>query len=138
MNSRHILIGLVLAAAGCSEPPYRLAPVSGKVTLNNKPLANAWIHFAPMAQSGKMDPGPTSHGQTDSRGAYTVHVRPGQPGAVVGKHRVFISLIEGGSRADAGGRGREMIPARYNQKTGLTLEVPADGTEQAIFDLKAP
>jgi hypothetical protein len=139
MRSPYIVIGLVLVAPGCSKP-YRLAPVSGKVTLNGKPLANAWVHFAPVASAGKSDPGPTAHGQTNAEGTYTLHVRPEQPGAVVGKHRVVISLVVGGStdQADAGGKAREKIPRRYNQETTLTYDVLPEGTKEANFDLKAP
>jgi hypothetical protein len=138
MGPQHLLVGLVLVAAGCGGPPYQLAPVSGKVTLNGKPLAKAWVHFAPMARPGNTDPGPTSHGQTDARGCYTLHVRPDEPGAVVGKHRVFISLTQGGSQADAGARAREEIPWRYNQETKLTHDVPPGGTTEANFVLTAP
>ena len=140
MRARVLPGAMLLLASACSGKPYELAPVSGKITLNGKALAKAWVHFAPVAAEGALNPGPTSHGQTDEAGMYTLHVKPGTDGAVVGKHKVFISLIVGGSTdADAGNKkGVERIPARYNQATTLEFEVKADGTTEANFELTAP
>src|SRR5262249_39814113 len=128
---------------GCSQEPYRVAPVSGRVTLNNKPLANAHVHFAPMGARDR-DPGPTSQGKTDENGYFTLRVDyPTQPGAVVGRCRVYITRpdtdLSGKPQADAGGKkAKELLPARYNQETTLTFEVPPGGTDQANFDLTSP
>src|SRR5437870_3256950 len=113
---------LVVAAVGCTRAPYRVAPVSGKVTLNGKPLANAWVNFSPIG-SKDHDPGPTSQGKTDAGGRFTLQVdHPTQPGAVVGKSRVYITtataILQGAAQPDAGGKvTRELVPSRYNQDT---------------------
>jgi hypothetical protein len=144
MRVRLLALAAALAAAGCARPAYQLAPVSGTVTLNGAPLAGAWVHFAPKAEKGKPAPGPTSHGQTDRDGRYTLHVKPGQPGAVVGTSRVFISRRAGGAapgepQPDAGGRKeKEQLPRRYNEETTLEYDVPAGGTDGANFELKSP
>jgi hypothetical protein len=144
MRIRLIALAGLLAAAGCGKPPYEVAPVSGTVKLNGKALAGAWVHFAPRAEQGKPDPGPTSHGQTDKDGRYTLHIRPERPGGVVGASRVYISLRSGGAAPgadvpDAGGpRERELLPRRYNEETKLEFVVPAGGTTEANFDLKSP
>ena len=136
---------LALPVLGCGgQPPYRLAPVSGTVTLNKKPLAKAWVHFAPKATDGNSNPGPTSHGQTDANGRFRLIVDPEHPGAVVGESRVFISTLEaastGADQPDAGGKilVKERIPARYNQETKVVFVVPAAGSDQANFDLTEP
>ena len=75
---------LVLAALGCGSD-YRLAPVSGRVTLNGKPLAGAHVHFQPIGSRAQPSPGPGSHGVTDAEGRFTLQVDARQPGAVVGR-----------------------------------------------------
>jgi len=137
-----ILVLLLFVAAGCGKESYRLAPVSGQVRLNGKPLPKAWVHFAPKASKETNAPGPTSHGQTDPDGRFTLGVDPEHPGATVGLNRVFISTLEEGTRyvPDAGGMKsfRDRVPTRYNQETKLIYEVLPQGTEKADFDLNAP
>src|SRR5438128_9569396 len=105
MQSRLLLLVVALAAVGCGNQPYQLAPVSGQVKLNGKPLPKAWVHFAPKASKQSNAPGPTSHGRTDMDGRFTLGVDPQHPGAVVGTNRVFISSLEEGTAdvRDAGG-----------------------------------
>ena len=142
---RHLLVACCLlpALVGCSREPYRVAPVSGQVTLNGKPLPNAHVHFAPIG-SKDHDPGPTAQGKTDANGRFTLRLdHPPQPGAVVGKCRVFITTadtdVRGGAQPDAGGKKtKELVPARYNQETTLIFDVPPEGTDQANFPLKSP
>jgi hypothetical protein len=39
------------------------------------------------------------------------------------------------STSDDGAGWREKLPAKYNQNTTLTFDVPPQGTDQANFDL---
>lgn len=137
---RRSLLLLVLLAAGCGDG-YRLAPVSGTVTLNGKPLAGADVHFQPIGSKENPSPGPGSHGKTDAEGHYTLRVDARQAGAVVGKHRVMIYAYEGAvPQSDAGG-GKKMhdrVPLRYNENSTLTCDVPREGKADADFPLTAP
>jgi hypothetical protein len=136
-----ITLSILVVGFGCGRQPYELAPVSGRVTLNQKPLAKAWVYFAPMASKGTKAPGPTSHGQTDADGRFTLSVDGEHPGAVVGKHRVFISTRDSGAadQPDAGiNVTKELVPDRYNQETTLTHDVPPGGSTTANFDLTSP
>jgi hypothetical protein len=139
-----------LAVCGCGKS-FQLADVKGRVTLNNKPLANVVVSFQP---EGK-NPGPGSSGITDSDGRYTLKVSSQQhegDGAIVGTHRVMIGVILPGERdkptdPEVGTpdgatpeqiqalRRQERIPARYNQNTELRWEVKP-GQNEANFDLK--
>jgi hypothetical protein len=130
-----LLFGLVvvLAAGGCGS--RNVAPVSGRVTLNGAPLANATVAFQPIAKEGTVDAGLGSTGKTDANGEYTLKTAKGQNGAVVGKHRVMISVVvteaapEDDSRKRGGPPQKEIVPRRYNGvKTELSFDVPAGGT----------
>ena len=134
----------VVAVAGCSKEPYSLASVSGKVTLNGRPLPNATVTFQPIG-SLKQDPGPGSTGRTDADGRYTlltVAVGSRRRGAVVGWHHVSITTQSGAKpQASSDDRQRpppEILPDRYNARTDLKFEVPPKGTEQADFELTSP
>jgi hypothetical protein len=134
---------LFLAGLGCGGQPYQLAAVSGRVTLNGKPLPKAWVYFAPMASKVTSAPGPTSHGLTDADGKFTLRVDANHPGAVVGKNRVFITGRDAGSGAanqpDANVMVvKDSVPERYNQETTLTFEVHPEGSASANFALTSP
>jgi hypothetical protein len=77
-------VALLILIAGCGKSGPRIAPVHGRVTLDGQPLANADIKFQP---DGPERP---SVGRTDGEGHYDLMFKRGQPGAVVGMHRVQI------------------------------------------------
>jgi hypothetical protein len=137
-------VGLVLVVLfGCSSKSYKVAQVSGRVTLDGKPLPKASVTFAPMASKENQNPGPTSHGLTDADGRFTLIFDTSTTGSVVGKCRVYITTLQTDPAADerdAGGpvkRVRDKVPEKYNQKTELVYDVPAGGTDKANFDLKS-
>jgi hypothetical protein len=137
MRLRIVIVCLAATATSCSSQ-YQVAPVSGRVTLDDKPLANVHVNFQPMA-SGKQNPGPGSHGKTDADGKYTLKVTfTRQEGAVVGKHQVRISGLGGESshQSDAGiVPPKDPVPPWYNRDTILTFDVAPGGTHQADFHL---
>lgn len=137
-----ILLPLIVLVLGCDGGP-KLAPVSGKVTLNGQPLAEAWLDFQPIATGDDINPGAGSVGTTDKDGRYTLKTVHGKTGAVVGKHRVSITLKDPtGGNADAdparGKRGFKQLPVRYNFQSELTVDVPAGGRSDVDFPLKSP
>lgn len=130
-------------ALGCGGPS--VVPVSGVVTLNGKALTNATVLFQPKAtDDDNINPGPGSAAQTDAEGKYTLRVvTTGQDGAHVGKHRVEISAFGKTRETDSGGDQRQapqrnLVPARYNDKTTLEFDVPSGGTREANFALQSP
>ena len=78
-------------AAGCSTGPT-LAPVTGTVTMNGKPLRNVKVAFHP--DPDKKTEGLGSTGTTDDAGAFTLTYDDGRPGAVVGHHRVILTDLD--------------------------------------------
>jgi hypothetical protein len=124
---------------GCGGGPS-LAPVSGLVTLDSKPLAGASVVFQPVAPAGSKIAGKGSSAFCDAEGRFRLETTDGRPGAVVGDHRVRIygprktaatdSKIDGAETT-----AREVVPKKYNFETTLTFAVPPGGTSSANFEL---
>jgi hypothetical protein len=118
------LLLLPMLLVGCGKGGPKVVPVSGRVTLDQKPLANADIMFFPDSSDVE------SSGRTDEQGNYSLTViLDKRKGAAVGTHRVRISQIERGEKIV------DRVPTRYNKASKLTFTVPAGGTRDANFDL---
>jgi hypothetical protein len=132
---------IVIGATGAGCSSSNIAPVSGRVTLDGKPLAGVHIGFQPIAKPGNMNPGGGSYAMTDSDGQYKLLLVEGeQPGAVVGKHRVEITArSEVPANIDPPKRPppKVFVPAKYSRNSELTFEVPPGGTAEANFELKS-
>lgn len=161
---------LVLAGCGSGES---YAPVSGIVTLNGEPLADAKLIFEPVGDETGTGSGKPSYGRTDDSGRYTLTCPIAEEeGAAVGEHRVRIVTMKateytpeqmesarqtlqkqeaaGGSNAQITddqvkeylsdriivATRKEMLPAKYNSETTLTVTVPSGGTDSADFALE--
>ena len=127
----------LLFVVGCGGP--RVAPVSGRVTLDNKALTNASVVFEPL--SNDKEPGPGSIGKTDADGKYILQLLTSDTrGAIVGKHKVSITAYEGddsvvpSSGSDMKFR-KALLADEYNAKSKLTFDVPAGGATNADFNL---
>jgi hypothetical protein len=146
-----LVLGLLLFP-GCGER-LSVAPVSGTITFEGKPLARASITTQPIA-AGSTNPGPGSFGRTDDQGRFELElVKPARKGAIIGEHRVMISPAEGATprtqrrksaegefevwiddpRANQNAVGRAW-PVRFTDGS-LLLQVQPDGTNEANFDL---
>lgn len=111
--SRFALIALLLpVAVGCGSSGPTIAPVSGTVTLDGKPVAGAAIGFMAIGD------GPVAHGTTDAEGRYTLTCF-NEPGAVVGDYNVVVSkmvdhgILPDGTIAPGGSREQWFTPKRY-------------------------
>ena len=128
-----ILVVLVspLLVAGCNESNYDIAPVSGKVTINGKPIQGLHVLFQPRAQGDKLSVGSGSTGTTDADGRFKMKMTdPQMDGAVVGNHVVRFSTID---IRDQSGR-QLVLPPTYTDGS-MKFEVPKGGTDQANFDI---
>lgn len=126
----------LLALVGCSQEPYEVAPVSGRITVDGDPLEECQIRFQPVSSSDSINPGPGAFAVTDQDGRFTLRtINPVRPGAVVGKHRVWLTTVtEADASSELGLITAEKVPARYHNGR-LDFEVPSSGTDQANFDL---
>jgi hypothetical protein len=132
-----VLVCCAMVVTGCESKKYSLVDVSGKVTLDGKPVPGAVVTFQPQASENR-SPGPGSTGHCDAEGRFQLSTIRNEPGAVVGKHSVVINSYSPespvASDTDTGSR-KEIIPDRYNFASELTFEVPASGTDTADFEL---
>ncbi|HID21246.1 MAG TPA: hypothetical protein EYP14_02450 [Planctomycetaceae bacterium] len=132
------IAAVVFGLWGCTQVADgpKTVPVSGVVTMDGKPLANAMVRFIP--ESG----GRPSIGITDQQGRYELDYTETQKGAVLGKHRVEISTFGVGAQEDeeyggaAPGATKETVPAKYNVNSELTATVE-DKVNEVNFDLSS-
>jgi hypothetical protein len=144
-----LVAGILLGAlAGCGGAKY--AKVSGVVTLDGKGYKNAVVSFQPIGTPGNPAPGHGSTGLTDENGRFTLVSDDGQPGAVVGRHRVRIQTKRDdptayidrtvGSPDNPGPQAakvaRDPIPLEwYDDRSTKEFDVPRGGTDKANFDI---
>ena len=87
-----------------------MGSVSGVVTLDGEPLPGVAVMFDPEGFRA-------SRGFTDSSGGYELTYLRDIKGAVVGEHRVYVSVVpDGGAPVDS-------LPSIYNTKSELTAKV---------------
>ena len=129
-SSLAIGLGVALMLAGCEQRRFVTVPVSGRITFEGKPTEGVHVSFQP--EGG----GPASAGITDQEGRYTLRrIDTQQPGAIVGAHRVYFSLVaENVSQDDAGRPLKSRLPEKY-RKGMISFTVPPGGTDQADFHL---
>ncbi len=102
--------GVLVALAGCQERPPALTPVCGHVYYQGRPLSQGMIVFTPDVQRGGS--GPSATGDIQSDGAYTL-TTDGQPGAVLGWHRVTLAALAAEPAGPGATYPRSLLPARY-------------------------
>jgi hypothetical protein len=137
MGGRSATAFALVFAAGCTGG-FGDAQVSGRVTLDGRPLAEARVEFQPIGSKENPNPGVGSYGVTDAEGRYSLMLlaSPPRPGAVVGDHRVAIRAraARGNRPDDRRVATADPVPAKYNDRSGLTFQVKP-GPNQADFEL---
>ena len=118
---------LALLVVGCSqEGGFKLAKVSGVVTLDGKPVGGAGLEFV-------ADAGGVAYGRTDSSGRYYMSFGNNRTGAIVGKNQVRITAGDKVTVGEKKYESTEVFPKKYNKETELVVDVvPGSNT----FDFK--
>ncbi len=80
----------LLGLAGCGSS-VTVAPVSGKVLCQGKPIKDASIVFSPIGKEGEKEPGKAAGGSVDGNGDFFLGTYTANDGAILGMHRVVIS-----------------------------------------------
>jgi hypothetical protein len=124
------LLGAAAALlCGCSR---EVVPVSGRITRDGKPLADAVVTFQPLANQKTGRPVATgSVGRTDAQGRFTLRlIDPNRSGALVGDHVVTIGMGE----STDGANSVEELPPMWRDGS-KRFKVPERGTSEANFEI---
>lgn len=129
-HTLHLMLALLLASlVGCSGGPKPL-PVSGVVTLDGQPVADAGVMFFP-AESG-----PVASGTTDANGKFQLKTT-NTLGVLPGEYRVAITKKEESGPSTFGVvdprriKVKWIIPQKYGnpEASGLKASVGRDHSE---------
>jgi len=140
-NVRQAFLGAVLmllTVAGCGQTGDTpdVVPVTGTITLDGSPLEGAQVEFQPQSTGEADKPAVPSYGTTDETGKYTLKLGPGRvAGAMPGTHEVRIMKYP--QQSDDGTSGQQILPAKYNSASELTVEVSSDKQGGYDFDLES-
>jgi hypothetical protein len=149
-----------LAIVGCSNADDRwtkdlprTVPASGVVLLDGAPLEGATVAIMQLESEENY----SAKGLTDSEGYVELNAYTAKPGAVPGSYQVMIVKtvevnaevpspaelgVDAGHAAespDANLSWKNVLPARYADPvtSGLTAEIPEEGTSELRFELKS-
>ena len=120
---------LISGCGGATVEVPELSPVSGIVTLDEKPIEGVLIVYVP----NNGIPGDGSVAVTDADGKYTLNHRSGQPGIQAGQYAVTFSkfVLKDGSAVASDIQpesvgARQLLPKRYtnpeNSKQKATVK----------------
>lgn len=121
ISSAGLCLGIMLLCTACggSDTPD-LGNVTGTITMDGAPLADAYVTFMPDAVRA-------SSGKTDSAGKYELVYIRDEKGAALGDHKVVVSKLV---------NEKETIPPNYSDETELTAQVKS-GENEINFDLSS-
>ena len=131
MHRLAVLPVLVATVMGCGQSPT--VPVSGTVTLNGQPAADAEVIFTPSQ-------GRVASGATNAEGRFALSTNKSGDGAVPGDHKV--TIVEyyppGKPPPMTSGGPPSRFPAQYMEvsQTPLTAKVERGGKNEFQFDVQ--
>jgi hypothetical protein len=123
------LLGLLGGCGGKDGPGARIVPVTGRVTFKNQAVTAAEIFFIPDPKKGNQGEMGSALLKPDGSFAITtIHAGRTVEGIAPGAYKVTFGL----------GRRPEKELARYRnvQTTPLEIDVPEEGIEDHLFELK--
>jgi hypothetical protein len=128
----------IMVVGGCgSGGAASTEAVTGTVTYNGAPVADASVTFTP-------EKGRPATGITDAGGKFTLTTNVVGDGAVAGKHKVSIAPnasqvppMPGTPEAAAAAAGKPPFPPRYSnpETSGLTADVKEGGGNDFTFGM---
>jgi hypothetical protein len=133
------LLTFAVAAMGCQKSGPELAPVSGKVNYQGKPLPFGTVVFLP--ESGR-----TSTGNIQPDGTFQMVTSGRGDGAAVGKNKVRIACYtnQDPAKKGPGGAGlagitpgEPLIPQKYLscETSGVEVEVRSGANDPVVLEL---
>ena len=136
-----VALSMLAVLPACSKA-IKTEGVTGVITYNGEPLADATVKFIPTDATGSQ-----SYGKTNEKGEYKLQTLLGaaDAGTTPGEYKVTVDCIETvetGNMIEENGEEKpetvaeSLIPAKYNnaETSGLTATV-APGDNMINFDL---
>ena len=127
-----------LATSGCGQKEEipELVSVTGKVTFQGQPLADASISFIPTDEDREATSIVRPSGKTDEQGEYELSWNTEHAGAPPGKYQVMITAFKPNDDEEV--QPESLIPKKYNspKTSGLIADVKEDGENVFNFDLQ--
>ena len=129
-----LLLLLPLLATGCGVGPP--VPVSGKVTIDNKPLTTGLVTYRPDRNKGNnaiAEP----HGTIGDDGTYTLET-DGKPGAPPGAYKVVVTaMAKPKDPKDIYAIGASLVNKKYTNEATTPFDVTVTANAPAgTYDLK--
>ncbi len=140
----------IVAGCGGGDDAFKKArpktvSSTGTITYNGQPLKFATIVLEPQGAGGV-----AAMGRSDGEGHFYVNAFPPDPGSVPGTYRVSVTKTEAPKQntynanshdapvEDEASAPVSLIPLKFAEfdTSGLTIEIPAEGSETLTLDLK--
>jgi hypothetical protein len=105
------LFAMVVLAGGlwgCGSNEFAVAPVTGKVTCQGKPVTEASITFSPFSDDPKAKAGKAAEATLNDKGEFALNTYGNRDGATIGKHHVTVIMIDSYKKNDCA-EPREII-----------------------------
>jgi hypothetical protein len=115
---------------GCGSGKLEYGEVEGKVTLDKKPLAGVKVAFYPDSDGNEQLPYAT--GLTDASGMYTLALRDGKRGALIGRNRVVVNWPPRDRGSPEPVHATPAIPVRFTVADQSPLVVEVKEGKQTI------
>jgi hypothetical protein len=116
----------LLLLTGCSKPKIATGEVTGKITINGKPVPGLYVSFVPKE---KVRP---AMGKTDATGHYRAQLLAKQTGVPLGPCVAQFLLYHGDGN-------RNYLPAKFNEEASKIPELNLNVTEDGLvfdYDIK--
>jgi hypothetical protein len=125
-----LALTFTVVQAGCDQGPA-MGTVTGEVTLDGQPVKDGHVLFTPLEGSGQTGGGPLREGKFKAEvpiGKMKVELHGNK---VIGKRKAY-DTPETPWEDDVA----ELLPAKYNFKSELTLDVKK-GEQEVKYELKS-
>lgn len=142
-----LTIGGIAGCGGTERPPTH--PVSGTITMDSKPVADAMVGFHPVTVGS-----PPAMGKTDADGNYQLTTFNTNDGAIAAQYTITISKQEADGmpeeidlddpgdaygemmESEASTSGEQLLPAVYaSPETSPEKRTVVEGSNEFSFDL---
>jgi hypothetical protein len=127
---------IAMASLSCAKSDRKpVFPVSGRVLMDGKPLAHAFVVFHPLGVAGSADVRPRAH--ADGNGSFLLSTYENADGAPAGEYRITVEKYKAPTETDKG-PPVNLVPARYAKPdtSHLTVRVQEGRNDLSAFQLK--